>query len=60
MTQPDNTQTLELTFQLDDPVSVDGTVTPQKAAAIIERMGKLLAEERAWMAQHYEPKVYYR
>lgn len=52
---PDNTQE---TFKLDDPVRIEGKVTPEKAAAIIERMGQLLKEERA--AYKHEPRIYYR
>lgn len=46
------------TFQLDDPVHIEGEVTPEKAAAIIERMNHLLKQERE--AYHHEPRIYYR
>ena len=46
------------TFQLDDPVRIEGKVTPEKAAAIIDRMNQLMKEER--MSYSHEPRIYYR
>ena len=42
MTQQNN----DSTFKLDDPIHLEGTITPERAAAIIDRMNKLLEEER--------------
>ena len=53
-----NTNQTQETFKLDDPLRIEGKVTPEKAAAIIERMNQLLKEERA--AYSHEPRIYYR
>ena len=48
------------TFQLDDPLHIEGEVTPQRAADIIGRMNELLKAEREAAAATWQPKIYYR
>ena len=56
MTQHNN----DSTIKLDDPLHIEGKVTPERAVAIIERMNKLMEEERKMIAATWEPKIYYR
>jgi len=56
-----NTNQTQETFKLDDPLRIEGKVTPEKAAAIIDRMNQLLAEEREALSKSREWGMpYYR
>jgi len=54
------TQNTDNTFQLDDPLHIEGKVTPERAAVIIDRMNKLMEEERKAASAAWQPKIYYR
>jgi len=42
-------------FKLDDPVRISGPVTPEKAAAIIDRLNSELDAEREANRKHWQP-----